>query len=164
MANWENLQRLMSELLRIYQEILALSKQKKNLLVAGNPAALDKVVKQEEVMIVRAGKIDAARQQVIAVIVTKAGSDHAGVTMSDLLVLAPESVAAGLRSTSQQFERVLTELKVQNSLNTQLLKQALNLVNFNINLLTQNSVGQTYSPRGSHGQSVQGRTMFDRKG
>ncbi len=164
MANWENFQRLLGELLRIYQELLALSKQKKNLLVAGKPAELEMLVKQEEIMIIRAGKIDMARQQVLIRIVNEGTSDRSELTLSALIDLAPEKMTAGLRRISQEFERVLVELKEQNALNTLLIKQALKLVNFNINLLTQNSVGPTYSPYGSHGQSVQGRTMFDRKG
>lgn len=164
MTNWENLQRLMSELLLTYQGILNLSKQKRDLLVAGKPSDLGKVVKQEEILIVRAGKIDMARQQVIQMIVNEGAIDSSPLTLSALSVFAPDDVAEKLRGISQEFEHVLAELKEQNALNTQLLNQALKLVNYNINLLTQNAVGPTYSSYGSNGQSVQGRTIFDRKG
>lgn len=164
MTNWENLQRLMSELLRTYQEILTLSKQKKDLLVAGKPSDLEMVVKQEEILITRAGKIDVARQQVIQMIIKDDVGESAPLTLSALSGFAPDNVAEDLRGIGHEFERVLAELKEQNILNTQLLKQALNLVNFNLNMFTQSSVGPTYSPSGSHGQSIQRRTMFDKKG
>lgn len=153
----------MSELLHIYREILVLSRQKKDILVAGKPADLAEVVKKEEILIIRAGKIDVVRQQVIQLIVKESHHDST-ITMSDLLLLAPERAAVELRSISYEFQHVLAELKERNILNTQLLQQALKLINFNINLLTQNAVGPTYSPYGSHGQPVQGRTMFDQKG
>lgn len=163
MTNWENLQRIMSELFRIYQEILALSKQKQDLLVAGKPQDLEKVVKQEELLIVRAGKIDAARQQVIQMIVREWGQDDAPI-LSVLIDFAPTPMAERLKDMGQEFDRLLAALKEQNLLNTRLLKQALDLVNFNINLLTHSAVGPTYSPYGSHEQSIQGRTMIDKKG
>ncbi len=164
MTNWERLQSLMSELLRTYQEILTLSTQKKEILVAGKPVDLAEIVKQEEGLIVRASKLEAARQQVITTIVKDGTLDTESLTLAALIVFAPEHVAERIRSISQEFDCVLKELKNQNNLNTRLLKQALNLVNFNINLLMQNSVGSTYSQSGSRGQSLQGRTIIDQKG
>jgi flagellar biosynthesis/type III secretory pathway chaperone len=172
MTMWEQLNDLMSELLSVYQEILALSRQKKDLLVRAKPADLEKVVKQEEVLVMKAGRIEVARKQVISNLVSTLVSKQAvpeAFTLEELIALAPAEVAEQLKETGQDFALVLQDLQVQNELNTKLIQQALNLVNYNINLLANSSVGPTYSAPG-YGKQPQeqlsghyNRTIFDHK-
>jgi flagellar biosynthesis/type III secretory pathway chaperone len=164
MQMWEQFYSLMSQLYQVYQQILTLSRQKKSILVSANPAELAKVVKEEEVLLFKAGKLDAARNQVFKELISTLVIPKDKLTLQDLIALAPVAVAAKLRKTSQDFDAVLAELKNQNELNTKLIQQALNLVNYNINLLTNNSVGLTYSAQGNGGKSIQGRSRLDYRG
>ena len=170
MNMWEQLQALMAELLSLYQRVLALSRQKKDLLILAKPIDLEKVVKQEEVLLLRVSKIDVARKQVIQSLVSHYAVADEQLTLEKLIALAPNEAALHLKKIAQEFDAVLAELKSQNQLNTKLIRQALNLVNYNINLLAQSSVGPTYAPPGlggpAQGQQDMGqinRRIFDHK-
>lgn len=164
MTMWEQLHSLMSELYMVYQEILTLSRQKKSILVLAKPADLTKVVREEELLLFKAVKLDAARNQVLKKLVSALAVPNDNPTLQSLITLAPTEVAAKLRKTSQEFDVVLIELKNQNELNTKLIQQALHLVNYNINLLANSSVEPTYSAQGNGGKPTQGRPRLDYRG
>jgi len=169
MVMWEQLLALMAELLALHQQILDLGRRKKDVLVLAKPADLEKVVKQEELLLIKVGRLDAARKEVIKNLVSQYAVDDQPLKLGKLIKFAPDAMAAQLKKNSQDFETVLSLLKSQNELNTKLIQQALNLVNYNINLLAHSSVGPTYAPPGLGGASPAqdmgqvNRRIFDHK-
>jgi hypothetical protein len=165
MENWQQLQRLMSELLRVYQQILVLSKQKKDLLVAGKPADLEKVVSQEEALLRKAVKVDVARNQMIQILSKEfVTATDSFTTIEELLAFAPPDIVEELSKTGQAFNAVLLELKQQNELNKQLIEQALKIVNYNINLYSSQAAGPTYSPQDAEKNNFHHRPTLDYHG
>ncbi len=164
MEMWEQLQILMTELLAVYQRILVLSKQKRKLLVAATPADLTKIAGEEELLLHKAAKIAGDQKQVIHSLGKAFADQTAGPALTDLLPFAPADMAPKLRSIAQESETVLLQLKDQNKLNRQLIEQALNIVNYNINLFSQSAVEPTYSPQGSGGKPIQGQAKLDCRG
>jgi len=58
---WDNLIALLAELSELCKGLLALSKQKREFLIAGEAQKLEAVTRQEEVLILRIGKLETQR-------------------------------------------------------------------------------------------------------
>lgn len=164
MKNWQQLQNLMFELLRVYQQILVLSKQKKDLLVAGKPADLEKVVNQEELLLRKAVKVDVARKEIIQILSKQLVGATDSLTVEELIAFAPSDIIEELSKIGQDLNTVLLGLKEQNELNKQLIEQALKIVNYNINLYSSRMAGPTYSPQDGDEKNFHHRATLDYRG
>jgi len=162
---WERLVTILSDMLGLYQTLLALSKQKHDVLVAAKAHELEAVTKQEEMLIIQIGKLEVMRAAVLQEIATAYNLTTEDLTLSQLCeVNAPDKEACTcLNELRQQFDKVTAELVQVNKLNTKLIEQALSFVNFNMNLLTQNAAGPTYAPQGQQAHAAPARTVLDRK-
>jgi len=162
-ANWDKLLALLDEMAGIYQAILDLSRQKRELLIAVKPRELETVTKQEEFLILQAGKLEAARSKALQEIAAASGVAPEGLTLTRLQELAGPAEAQRLAAVAADFDRIMAELAPLNQLNAELIQRALGFINYNINLLTQSSAGPTYAPQGHTGQDSQRRKLVDRK-
>lgn len=159
---WGRLLDVLKEILEIYQAILTLSQHKKQILVAVKPKELEKVTKQEEMLILRVGKLDDLRRKIISEIAADHGMKAEENSILQLQTVAPADIVGKIDSFQTDFESILAELVPLNELNTELIKQALGFVNYNINILSQTAVGPTYAPQG-HSNEQAKRRVFDAK-
>ena len=160
---WEKLVALLSELLELYQAILKLTEQKKDILVAGQAPNLEAITRQEELLILQVGKLEGKREKLLSEIAAAHGLTNQGLTLSKIRELANASIAEKLATIETDFEQVTQKLVPLNQLNTQLIQQALNFVNYNINILAQTQIGPTYAPRGESSQPSPSRAILDTK-
>lgn len=163
MANWDKLVTLLTEMADIYRAILELSKQKRDILVAVKPKELEVVTKQEELLILQVGKLEAARGKLMKQLVEASGVSAADLTLPDIKKLAGPAVAESLEKIAADFGRIMDELAPVNKLNAELIQRALGFINYNINILTQSTAGPTYAPRGKSTPDGQLRKLVDRK-
>jgi len=160
---WDKLITLLSELLELCQALLELSKQKREFLIAGKAQNLEAVTRQEEMLILQIGKLEGKREKILHDIASAYNLNTQGLTLSQIRQLATDEVADKLNEIEQLFSQITNELVPLNQLNTQLIQQSLNFVNYNINLLAQTQTGPTYASKGSAGQSQPSRTFLDTK-
>lgn len=160
---WDKLIALLAELSELCQGLLELSKQKREFLIAGQAQKLEAVTRQEEVLILRIGKLEVLREKVLQEIAAAHQLNTQGLTISQLRQLADDENANKIKEFEQVFSGITNELVPLNQLNTQLIQQSLNFVNYNINLLAQTQTGPTYAAKGSSGQSQPSRTFLDAK-
>ncbi len=160
---WDKLIALLAELSELCQGLLELSKQKREFLIAGQAQKLEAVTRQEEVLILRIGKLEVLREKVLQEIAAAHQLNTQGLTISQLRQLADEEVANKIKEFEQVFSSITNELVPLNQLNTQLIQQSLNFVNYNINLLAQTQTGPTYAAKGSSGQNQPSRNFLDAK-
>lgn len=155
---------LLAELLNLYQGILELSKKKRSVLVSGgNPQELEGITKQEEILILQIGKIEKIREGIIREIIASEKLNCKQLTLSQIQSVADEDTAEQLGQLSDKLKVIADELTTLNEVNTRLLQQAMNFINYNINILAQHTSDSTYAPQGQSGKQAQARTFFDQK-
>lgn len=161
--NWEKLIALLTEMVDLYRVILQLSRQKSEALIAAKTQDIEAITKKEELLILRVGKLEAARGKLMQQIAARHGFDVEGLTLSKMQELTDPDIAEQLGKFAADFDSIMNELAPVNQLNTELIEQALSYVNYNINLLTHNAAAPTYAPQGQGGQGPQARKLVDRK-
>ncbi len=161
---WDNLVALLTEMLDLYKALLTISRQKREILIAGNAPKLETVTKQEETIILEIGKAEAKRTALVRDLADVYGVKPGELTMSKLKELADASTARQVENIGKDLEAVMAELTPLNETNTRLIEQALNYVNYSINILARNTTGPTYVPQGQPPErNVNNRTILDTK-
>lgn len=163
MANWEKLVALLGEMVELYQAILELSRQKRDVLIAVKPQELEAVTKQEELLILRVGKMEAARGKLMQEIAAASGLAVEGLTLAKMQELAGPSLAPRLDSIAADFDRIMADLAPLNQVNAELIQRALGFINYNLNVLTQSAAGPTYAPGGQNAGEPRLRKLVDKK-
>lgn len=161
--HWEILIAILDEMLVLYQAILTLSQEKRTILVAADGQKLEQITKQEELLILQAGKLENQRGKAISEIGAFSGLAPAEINISKLKEFADNDIAKRLEELAERFDKIFAELESINEINTKLIKQALVFVNYNINMLAQSTTSPTYAPEGKSGQTGNSRNWVDRK-
>lgn len=160
---WEQLVGVLANMLTLYQELLAISKQKNAVLVKARTQELETLTKQEELLIIRIGKLDHAREKLLQEITAANRLPGEALPMSRLVALAEADIAEQLNELWRQLSSITAEMAKVNEVNTKLIDQALFFINYNINLLTQSATSPTYAAQGQQGQAAPARKVIDRK-
>lgn len=158
---WEELLTVLRKMLSIYRTILALSQQKHDILVAAKSHELDQVTKQEEILILQVGKLEDLRGKIVSEIMADHDVTNNQGSLVQLQTIAPPVVAAQLENFGKELGQIITEMAPINKLNTELIKQALLFINYNINILSHTVVGPTYAAKGQESGQAPKRTVFD---
>jgi len=160
---WERLVDVLANMLKLYQALLTISKQKHDILVGAKAQELDALTKQEELLIVQIGKLEVIREKSLQEIIAAHKFSDENITISKLTEVADQDIGGQITDLLKQFDRITDELVQMNQLNTKLIEQALSFINYNINLLTQNTIGPTYAAKGQQTQGATTRAVLDQK-
>lgn len=160
---WDELIAVLDEMVALYQALVRLAEEKRAVLVAGNAPALETITRQEELLIIQAGKLDAQREKLIGRIAAAHGLSPEELTLAKVGELADGETADRIAALGGELRAALEKLAPLNELNTQLIEQALKIIQYNINVLTQASAGPTYGPPQGAGQPAARRTLLDTK-
>jgi len=158
---WEELLMVLRKMLSIYQAILTLSQQKHDILVAAKSHELDQVTKKEEILILQVSKLEDLRGKIISEIMADHGITDGQVSLTQLQTIATPVVVKELEDFGKKLGDIITAMVPINKLNTELIKQALFFINYNINILSQTVVGPTYAAKGQETGQAPKRTVFD---
>lgn len=138
----------------LYSQILEEADNKTEVIVKGDVDSLQVSVGKEQKTIKELNKLQAAREQIVAQIAKKAEKKPEELTITYLLSILPEEKAKKLSSISDKLKETIGELRIKNELNQKLLKNAIDYVNFSLNLLTQPTPQATqYGRKGRETQS-----------
>lgn len=160
---WEKLFAVLQEMLNVYQTILRLSQQKKEILISAKSQELVKVTKQEEVLILQVGRLEELRGTLIREITAHHGIVEESLSLAQLQTIGTPEALEKLETFSKEFGKLMAEITPLNKLNTALITQALGFVNYNMNILSQTAVGPTYAPQGHANEQAPKRKVFDAK-
>lgn len=160
---WERLVDVLANMLKLYQALLTISTQKHDILVGAKAHELDALTKQEELLIVQIGKLEVIREKVLQEIITAHNFSDENITISKLAEVADPDIGIQISDLLKQFDSITADLVKMNKLNTKLIEQALSFINYNINLLTQNTIGPTYAAKGQQTQGTTSRAVLDQK-
>jgi len=158
---WDDLLKVLREMLSVYQGILTLSQQKHDILIAAKSHELETVTKQEEMLIIEVGKLEDIRGKIVGEMMAAYGMKDGEVSLAELKKIAKPEIVEQLEMFGEKFGSIMAAMVPLNQQNTELIQQALRFVNYNINLLSQTVVGPTYAAKGQAEKQTIQRTVFD---
>lgn len=160
---WDKLDTILTEMLELYRALLALSTQKREMLVKVQVQDIEAITKREETLILQIGKLEGLREQLVASIAKTSQLPPEELNLAKIRELVDEAKADRFVWIDQEFDAILKELTPLNKLNTDLIQQSLGFINYNLNLLSQSQVGPTYAAKGQPAQNTPARGLVDRK-
>ena len=128
----------------MYRDYLEIANKKKELIISGQVKELESITNIEQSMIVNMGKIDHIRNSIIGNFLTEQELESVG-SLSELAEHLPQKDQTRVLDLRNKMEKVINEIKYVNELNGSLIKQSLDYIDFNMNLmLSLETKGSTY--------------------
>ena len=153
---------------KIYAEIIPVAEKKTQIIVNNDLQSLNSITEEEQALVGKISKLEKKRQEVIrniGIVMNKKESELNFITIIDLLN-GQEKEQEELRRLHDKLKRTVSDLSLINERNQMLIKQSIEMIDFDINLLqslrTSPGVGQynTASEVEIQGMS---KGMFDAK-
>ena len=153
--------------IRIYREILALSNEKRQILVEGKAAELDQIVRTEQRLSSEVITFEKERDEIVQSAVLS------GMISKDEIIISKLSKKMDLESRRQinilvpQLAGILSELKTLNDINGELIKQSLEYIEYTVNIMssTGTATNLTYGSNSEAPKKLgDKKTFFDTKG
>ncbi|WP_168198214.1 flagellar protein FlgN [Crassaminicella thermophila] len=147
----------------IYKDYYTLAKNKNEILIEGNVKELERITKKEQDVIAVMGKIDQIRTAIIGNILFEKKIDWVE-SLTELASHIEASKRAEIIALKDKLRILLEEIKNLNDLNGKLIRQSLDYIEFNVNLLTNVELkGNTYGSRADEQDLKHRPNLFDAK-
>jgi hypothetical protein len=148
----------------LYGDVAAISAKKTEIIVKGKIEELNSLVKAEQAMILKIGKLEAERESAINSLSEKLGLNLDGLTLSQITSRLSDKTYKRLDECQGTLMGTLVGIKSANEVNSQLIQNALDYINFSVNLITSDQAsGSLYSEEGQEDVSGARRNVFDVK-
>lgn len=150
-----------------YQKLLALSQEKTGIIIRNDVSALQKLVEQEQLVVDRIAPLDKKRMEYTKDIATVINRPEETLTLSRLIELMESQprVKERLCEIHDKLHNTMTQMVRINDMNQGLLKEALDLVNFDITLVNsmkQAPITANYDSSAANTEErMIGRVSFD---
>lgn len=147
----------------LYKGILKIAKNKTDVIIGGKVSELENIVKLEQYIILQLSKLEEEREELVDKLSVQLSVDASDITLSSLEKLLPKEQAERLESCHKMLPEIVRDLDQANVLNSKLIKNSLDYIDFSINvLMNAGSAGSTY---GNSGQSndLKKRNLLDMK-
>ena len=133
---------------KIYSEIIPVAEKKTQIIVNNDLQSLNSITEEEQELLGKISKLEKKRQEVIrniGIVMNKKESELNFVTIIELLN-GQEKEQEELRKLHDKLKRTIDVLSTLNERNQMLIKQSLEMIDFDINLIqslrTSPGVGQ----------------------
>ena len=126
----------------IYEKLLSISKEKKDIIIDGKINELDSIIKMEGNLIMEISKLEDEREKAVNDLAKELGCNREELSISYLCNKVVDKRVANLKKISDSIGNTLEELKEINDLNGKLIEQSLEFINFSINLVADVMEGQ----------------------
>jgi len=148
----------------LYRDASEISSKKTDIIVKGKIEDLESLVKAEQTIIIKIGKLEDRREEIITRMAEELKLDIEGISLSQITEKLGEENSLRLKTCQDDLMGTLSGLKNQNETNEQLIQNALDYINFSVNLITSDrSGGINYSPEGEEEHAAGRRNIFDVK-
>jgi flagellar biosynthesis/type III secretory pathway chaperone len=157
----EELLNILQKELNIYEQLLKISKSKTDIIKEGRTSELDTFVKQEEIFIADIIEFEKKRLNLVKNICKGLGLNRETISISELSQHVAQKEE--LLEFKEKITKTLKDLKKSNDLNSKLVKNSLEYINFAVNLATGASESSlTYEQKGQTNIKGQ-KNIFDIK-
>jgi len=133
---------------KIYSEIIPIAEKKTQIIVNNDLQSLNSITEEEQELLGKISKLEKKRQEVIrniGIVMNKKESELNFITIIELLN-GQEKEQEELRKLHDKLKRTIDILSTLNERNQMLIKQSLEMIDFDINLMqslrTSPGVGQ----------------------
>mgnify|MGYP002674319351 FL=1 len=133
----ENLIEILDQESGEYEALLGLSRKKTPVIVSGNLEELTRITDEEQTIAGRVNKLDHKRQEIYADIANVINKDVKTLKLTDLIAMLEKrpSEQQKLAQTYDRLRAVVQEVKRVNEQNRILLQNALEMIEFDMNML-----------------------------
>lgn len=148
----------------IYLELKMLAEKKQERLLAKDISGLEKVVMAEEMLIVKAGRIEEKRTGLAAELANRLSLPVEDMTLEAMGRTIGDPAFGPLKEAAQGLIAVLEDISQLNILNREIIETSLAYVNFSLDLLTGRDRGS--DGYGEEGQCLRGNNrlpLLDRR-
>lgn len=147
----------------IYERVLEIAEKKKRIIIEGKIKDLDDITSKEQTMIISIGKLENIRTAILKNIAYELSLDKAE-NISKLIQHLDEENKERVLAIKDKFNDILETIKDKNELNNKLIKQSLEYIEFNKNLLTSlENQGSTYGSGAQEKDVNTKKNLFDAK-
>ena len=122
---------------KLYGRLLDLSEDKTSAVIKGELEKLQAITAKEQELSDELKKLADIRDKIVGQIGRSMGKYSGDITVSDLVSLVPEEYSDQLSQVGKSLKETVNKLKNKNDLNLKLINNALEYVDFSLNLLTQ---------------------------
>ena len=148
---------------RLYGQLFTIAESKTDRIINNEIEDLQAAVGKEQRLFSELNKLRDAREQIIGQISLKIGKASSEVTVNDIIKELPENQAKRLSDVRDKLKATVDKLKVKNDLNQKLLQNALDYVDFSLNLLTEPAPQTPQYGRKGYEEGRKTRVVFDIK-
>lgn len=160
---WQELISVLSKIVESYHSLLNLSKQKRAALVSVNVPDIERLTKDEEQIVTSIGKLEQIRKKITNQILSDLKVTEIEDSFMDMLALCNKKNADELIKVHNQLKDILKEVSNSNKINETLIQQALSVVNYNINVMSEAQATPTYNANPNENtQAKVNKNLFDR--
>lgn len=133
----ENLIDILGKLCDEYENLLGLSKNKTPVIIAGDLKELSKITDEEQIVVSRINHLDHDRQEVVRDIANVVNRDVEDLKLANIIqMLEPRPVESQkLAEVHDRLKDIVHKVQRVNSQNRELLSSALEMVEFEINMV-----------------------------
>lgn len=159
----EKIIQILEEEEKIFLDLQSISEKKRDLIVASKVTELEKLVRLEQALIIKNGSFEDEREKVMELVAKQLALQPSEITLSLLAQQAGEYNGKRLKICQDRLNSIVKSLKNTNDLNSKLIKNSLEYIDFSINLMSSIDNETTkYGNDGQYGQAAK-RTFFDMK-
>lgn len=147
----------------IYDTLSKLSNNKTDLIVKGKVHELESIVKIEQALVIKISRLEDEREKIVERLCSLFGKKPEEATISGLTAQLGQKESAELNLCQEKMIKNINTLKKSNELNSKLIKNSLEYIDFSINMMTSiDSVTNSYGNTGHSGDTKK-RNLFDVK-
>lgn len=139
----------------LYSELKIYAEQKQQALIKNDLHTIEALTLREEQIILEASRLEKERLQWAEKIANHLGKSPENITLSELAEHYPELI-----EVKKEMDSVLKNLKEVNDLNTQLIKQAIKVVDLTLGLMTSQPQGTVYGRPGEKENEPKSNVRF----
>ena len=139
---------LMDEEIRLYDALLALSRDEREATVGGEPGVLDGIVAAKESLVAQVARVEARRQVWVAEWTVEHGVDSSRASLASMAARMSGPEADALAQRREQLLARVRELADLNFRNRQLLNSALSIVSRRLEAYERVTTSHGYRPSG----------------
>ncbi|NMB34489.1 MAG: flagellar protein FlgN [Clostridium sp.] len=159
----DHLINIIEEETMIYKDLVEISKNKTDVIVKGKVNELETMTELEQSLIIKIGKLEAAREKIVENVCSLLDLDAQSATISQVLECVEAPQAEKLKQKKQDLLSVLDDIMHANEINEKLLKSSIDFIDFSINIMSNsNSDENNYGDSGKINESKK-KTYFDVK-
>jgi len=147
----------------IYNDIFKISRDKTGIIFEGNVDGLEKIVQEEQKLVVKVAQMENQRNIILYKISRALAMKADEITLSTLIDNTEGPIRDKLKDRQQGLQKLINELMECNNINSKLIRNSLDYIDFSINLIAASESQDNNYGMDAEKSSVKSKSKFDLK-